>query len=1075
MKKTTYSIVISLLLIAVILLNFVATSGVGDAIVTTANISSNLVGEDNLTTEESDYPTIPVALLSFTPNPAIKGAATTSNSLPVNQISGFGVTFSADQNVGLKSYSISGGIDVVFDTTVDQYMISDAISVDDEIAIEQIYYQVEEGEQINLSEIYADYYSVEIDYTDTGKVSSLYYIDCYYTFEYDANDRLTTIYRDAELWKSFVYNAQSKIVCETTYMSEESNFIRNYSYNESGNLFSVNSQNITAPTKNGQNITLGNNTLALADDNSVSAISGDISGTFSYGYEFNGQKYLTSKTVNGITTKYSYLGDKVVSITKGSDTIYYILDNDLNYVGIKYNGVKYYFSVDPFGNVMGLVDCDGYVAVEYLYDIWGAIIEVEGDLSASLGALNEITNLNGIYDFTMNAYFMGTDLYLPSYGAVISNNAQNTVSNAISTHEWAQDSYFARSAVTDFAKIHDKVVDVAVQNLKEAGLDVTSNLYATDASGSLKRLVDIYTIDYSITPFSTMNLLHGNQIYEVIYHSPDSMAFETMATEKISKIIADLSVSYFADYKAISGTMKFNGQFVYLGYLIDYKCTGNGIVEYQVKINKQSNYDQTVNIYDYDNGKYICYVNNTFDLDFLDGVTIIPGITQETFDVIDKYLGDYLQSVTGDICDQMLIYDDPSYYNTAEMNLYPDYWSQINLTDTTTYLEMQVDGSVKVSTMPAWETDGFKTKLAIGAGVILVTAVVASIAIMIPGLNCVVVSICVGAAKGAVAGALSGFAFGAISGAAGEFIGQIASGEDLDWSKIGNAALNAGIDGFASGAITGAIMGGISGGLNPKYCFEAGTPIATESGTTAIENIAVGDMVWSYDYITGEKSLKPVTATSVRETDDLIYISIGGETIVTTPEHPFYVVNDDKYDGYVGAKHLTAGDCIQTADGGYLTIDAIEHKTLDEPITVYNFTVDDNHSYYVGENELLVHNASCGMQNKTVKNAAKNGREMHNKFDYGYDQSYLGTSGSHAPVIKEFDLGSAGRADCVDFMNHIVYELKPDNPRAIVRGMKQLRRYKKALEALSGSNAIFNCRLALYSNNGMVRIIQVFI
>ena len=1033
MKRSIYHIIISLLLVVVMLVNLVACSGIGDAITTDPEPTPpTLENETTPTPDDPEYPTIPVAVLTFAANPAIKGVSATNTALYVNQVKGFNVSFTADENVGLKSYEVSNGIEVVFDTTVDQYMVSDAISVDDEVAIEQIYYQNNSDEQLNLDEIYAEYYSVEIDYTDTGKVAGLYYVNSYYIFEYDSNDRLVAVYRDAKLWKSFVYNAHNKIVSETTARDDGNDFVRNYSYTEDGKLFSINEQNICSSTKNGQTIVIDGSNFALASDNSVSAISGDIESAFSYDYEFNGQKYLTSKTVNGIATEYAYLGDKVVGINKGANTVYYILDNDLNYVGLKYNGVKYYFAVDPFGNVMGLVDCDGNVVVEYLYDIWGTIVAIDGAFSDSLGTLNEITNLNGVYDFTMNAYFMGTDLYLPSYGTVISSNVESNVSDAISTLEWNQDSYFARSAVTDFAKIHDKVVSVAVENLQEAGLDVVSNLYASDESGNAKRLVDIYTIDYSITPFSAMNLIDGNQIYEVIYHSPDSMAFESLAEKKLKTIAQELSVSYFGDYDATVGTMKFNGQFVYLGYLIDYKCTGNGIVEYQVKINKKSNYDQSINIYDYDSGKYICYVNNTFDLNFLDGVTIIPGISQETFDVIDDYLGDYLQAVSGDICDQMLIYDDPSYYNTTDMNLYPDYWSQINLTDTTTYLEMQVDGSVKVTTMPAWETDGFQTKLLIGGGVILVTAVVATVAIMIPGANCVVVSICVGAAKGAIGGAISGFAFGAVSGAAGEFIGQVVSGQDIDWNKVGNVALNSAADGFASGAIVGAVMGGVSGALKPTYCFAAGTPVATANGAVAIEDIAVGDMVWSYDYKTGEKSLKPVTATSVRKTDEIIAIKICGETIVTTPEHPFFVVNDDRYEGYVPAKHLSIGDFIQAADGSYQPITNIQHNTLEDPITVYNFTVDDNHSYYVGENELLVHNAGCkGNIDLDTKPTAEN-EKLNNIIDNLYH-------GSKNP--------SVGNGTTMDAIRNEILTHKPTNGKW---------HFKKGQESISGLSKLIN-------------------
>ena len=288
----------------------------------------------------------------------------------------------------------------------------------------------------------------------------------------------------------------------------------------------------------------------------------------------------------------------------------------------------------------------------------------------------------------------------------------------------------------------------------------------------------------------------------------------------------------------------------------------------------------------------------------------------------------------------------------------------MNLSDPTTFLEIQTDGTVQVQTMPIWETEGFQTKILVGLGVILVTAVVATIALAIPGANCVVVSICVGAAKGAVAGALQGFAFGFVQEGISSVLTGITTGE---WKYNWNSALGKAADGFMSGAITGAIMGGISGGLNPQYCFEAGTPVATAAGPVAIENVAVGDQVWSYDYLSGESALKTVTGTSVRQTNELVKITADGETVVTTPRHPFYVVDNKEYNGYTAAKFLSVGDRILTSNGSAATVSFIESVETDEPVTVYNLSVEDNHSYYVGENELLVHNNGCGSNvvNKT--------------------------------------------------------------------------------------------------------------
>lgn len=50
--------------------------------------------------------------------------------------------------------------------------------------------------------------------------------------------------------------------------------------------------------------------------------------------------------------------------------------------------------------------------------------------------------------------------------------------------------------------------------------------------------------------------------------------------------------------------------------------------------------------------------------------------------------------------------------------------------------------------------------------------------------------------------------------------------------------------------------------------------------------------------------------------------------------------------------------------------------------------------------------------------------------------------------IKEFKLPSGKRIDFIDLENKIIYELKPNNPRAIRLGNKQLEIYKNELQAI---------------------------
>ncbi|KND39616.1 Hint domain-containing protein [Streptomyces acidiscabies] len=55
-------------------------------------------------------------------------------------------------------------------------------------------------------------------------------------------------------------------------------------------------------------------------------------------------------------------------------------------------------------------------------------------------------------------------------------------------------------------------------------------------------------------------------------------------------------------------------------------------------------------------------------------------------------------------------------------------------------------------------------------------------------------------------------------------------------------------------------------------CFPAGTKVATADGAKRIEDIKVGDLVWSLDQATGRKSLQRVAKLFERAVDRLIRV-----------------------------------------------------------------------------------------------------------------------------------------------------------------------------------------------------------
>jgi hypothetical protein len=119
-----------------------------------------------------------------------------------------------------------------------------------------------------------------------------------------------------------------------------------------------------------------------------------------------------------------------------------------------------------------------------------------------------------------------------------------------------------------------------------------------------------------------------------------------------------------------------------------------------------------------------------------------------------------------------------------------------------------------------------------------------------------------------------------------------------------------------------------------------------------IEQIAVRDQVYSYDEETGEEHPAEVVALHHRDVTEPWLLQVGGETLETTDEHPFYVVGQ----GWTRAKDLREGDVLIATSGNRLPLEKVER--VEQTARVYNFEVRDLHTYLVGRVGAVVHN--CG-------------------------------------------------------------------------------------------------------------------
>jgi RHS repeat-associated protein len=151
----------------------------------------------------------------------------------------------------------------------------------------------------------------------------------------------------------------------------------------------------------------------------------------------------------------------------------------------------------------------------------------------------------------------------------------------------------------------------------------------------------------------------------------------------------------------------------------------------------------------------------------------------------------------------------------------------------------------------------------------------------------------------------------------------------------------------------------LAGFVGARACFVAGTQVivgVNDDGTYIarnIEDLQEGDLVLARDqHDAGDDvELRPV-AQLFRKTSDHVRVvtvrdSNGNEEVIrTTDEHPFWIAGR----GWVTARELRAGDRVNEADDSNdAVIVSSVREAHPEGLTVYNFEVAGDHTYFVAE------------------------------------------------------------------------------------------------------------------------------
>jgi len=163
-------------------------------------------------------------------------------------------------------------------------------------------------------------------------------------------------------------------------------------------------------------------------------------------------------------------------------------------------------------------------------------------------------------------------------------------------------------------------------------------------------------------------------------------------------------------------------------------------------------------------------------------------------------------------------------------------------------------------------------------------------------------------------------------------------------------------------------------------CFSRETPVATPAGPKAIGEIEPGELVFAHDFRTGQwLSRRVLERHDSLYNGPLVAITTDGGTIQTTLYHPFWVLRgsdlherptprelaDHEDQGlslqgrWVNSHELRAGDVLIGRDGSPQIVLHIAQQ-YEELYPVSNLTIEENHTFAVGPDAILVHNtAGC--------------------------------------------------------------------------------------------------------------------
>ena len=134
-------------------------------------------------------------------------------------------------------------------------------------------------------------------------------------------------------------------------------------------------------------------------------------------------------------------------------------------------------------------------------------------------------------------------------------------------------------------------------------------------------------------------------------------------------------------------------------------------------------------------------------------------------------------------------------------------------------------------------------------------------------------------------------------------------------------------------------------------CFVAGTKVLTANGYKNIEDLKVGEYVYSYNMETKERELAQIKDTVVNYSARIYELYINDQIIEVSADHIFYVENK----GWIRVDEIELNDKVLTKNG-LVPVKNINIHNKEKHTKIFTISVDKNHNFFVTTDDVLVHN-----------------------------------------------------------------------------------------------------------------------